>query len=159
MITVSQLKDLLNDKHVSLTEFRESIVRLLAEHELFKRDVACFVAIHVPDASDTSGTPAWCALQRRMLTHLIHKIEPGDYITPSALADAIGERNRKAVREAGRLLAAKDLLVAKTEPFEGREGERVLGYTLTGAFNKTFEDYLDRLAVTLEAEAEAAVKQ
>jgi hypothetical protein len=118
----------------------EALARLEIEFLHFKQDVAAFAASVFPAAAEETDRSA--ALPRRMLEYMVASVEPDDMISPSELADAIGERNRRSVRAAGRYLVGKGCVTAETEPCDSAEGERVLGYVLTEGILTAFDDFL-----------------
>ncbi len=138
---------------------RETLDRWDAEHADFLTDVEAYVATLVPDTSSPQVSPAMIALQRRMAAHFLLYCECDEPVTPAELADALGERNRKLVREAARFLARRGLIAANVEPCDTAEGERVLGYELVAAGVDVFDAYVDARRKTLVIEADDAVKQ
>ncbi len=130
----------------------------------YHADAEAFVLLTIQDAAVTGEPPRLVDMQRRILRFLLTETNPAMSHTPAELADAISERNRKVLREAGRLLIVKKVLRAETEPSDGAEGERVLSYTPTIAIEKAFEEYQDVRMKALDAgtfveEAAAAQKQ
>ncbi len=147
-----------------LAEIRHGIPQALldrwaAEDEQFKRNVADYVATLMTNTAAPDESAPLLALQGRMLEHLLLKREPEEPISPAELADAIGERNRKAVRQAGRLLAAKGVITAQTEPDASAEGERVLNYAYVEAIEVALNAFLDSRNKAFTAEVAAAAKQ
>jgi hypothetical protein len=138
---------------------REAVARLLEKLGYYDENAEAFVLLTIQDAVVTGEPPRLVDVQRRILKFLLTETDPRASQTPAELADAIAVRNRKVLREAGRLLAAKKVLTIATEPCDSPEGERVLSYTPTEAIEKAFEDYQDARNGTLEDETAAAVKQ
>ncbi len=138
---------------------REMLDRWAAEDAVFRKNVAVYVAQWIDNTRAPGEPHPLQRLQARMLEHLLLQREPGEGMSPVDLADAIGERNRRAVREAGRHLIAKGAMTAETEPCDGAEGERVLNYAYGEAMGKALNTYLEAQHLTLAAETAAAVKQ
>jgi hypothetical protein len=135
------------------------LARIAAENARFVDEVETFAA-YVLITSAAAAEPAkFVAVQRKMLVHMIKVFGPEHMVPLSELADAIGERNRKLVREAGRALAAKGVLIVTSEPYDGAEGERVIGYNYTDAVAAAFDARLVAMETSFLAEAADAVKQ
>jgi hypothetical protein len=142
----------------------DSVARVLKKLGYYDENADAFVLLTIQDATVTGEQPRLVDVQRRILSFLLTKTDPRASHTPAELADGIAERNRKVLREAGRLLIAKNVLTAVTEPCDGSEGERVVSYTPTKAIEDAFEEYQDARNgffddETLEDEAAAAQKQ
>jgi hypothetical protein len=137
-------------------EFGKSV---FDEGAQFERDVTDYIAGLICRTAGEYEPGHLLQLQRRMLEHIVLAREPAEMIRLSEFADAIGARNRKQVREAGRSLIAKGFLMAETEPDTGPEGERVLGYAYTAAIEDALNSHLDTLYKSSEDECAAAVKQ
>ena len=90
---------------------------------------------------------------------MIWSVDSQDRLSPVELAEALGERNRRVLRSAGRLLVGKGLIIAETVPDDTPEGEHVLGYFLAPATAWAFEAFLDASAETLDSEAASATRQ
>jgi hypothetical protein len=148
MMTIDRLdedNDFLSDRIGRFGSFDDAIIeRLIASFKGFAGQVDDFVSALIPDGSRLEHEQDLTALMRRMIVHLIVRVERNAIISPAALADAIGERNRRAVRSAGRLLDQRGVIVAYSEPSCDAEGERVLGYTMRATIFDQFDDYFER---------------
>jgi hypothetical protein len=141
------------------SELEQILARLNAENAEFELVVDRYVATLISHMACSDEPPKLIAVQRKMLVHMLKSHGP-EYLTPLAdLADAIGERNRKLVREAGRALGKKGALIITSEPSDGAEGLRVVGYNFTEEVEAGFDAVLAALEQTLEAEVADAVKQ
>lgn len=121
-----------------------AIEGLIASFNTFAGQVDAFISILIEDGSRAADGHDLTALMRRMIVHLILRVEANEIISPAALADAIGERNRRAVRAAGRLLVQRGVIVAYSEPSDEAEGERVLGYKVAETIFDQLDDHLQR---------------
>jgi hypothetical protein len=137
----------------------DAMDQMISKLANYDADAEAFVLLTIQDAAVSGEAPRLVDVQRRILKFLLTETNPAMSHTPADLADAISERNRKILREAGRLLIAKKVLLAETEPSDGPEGERVLSYTPTEAIEKAFEEYQNTRNHTFVEEAAAAQKQ
>jgi hypothetical protein len=153
-------RDTINLANLSPADFDKIVHKLINYHT----DAEAFVALTVLDTPAPGEDQQLVELQRGILYVLLTETGPGASHTPAELADTLSERNRKLLRQAGRMLVAKNAITAETEPSDNPEGERVLAYAPTKIIEIAFQEYLDaRYNVpegdTLEFEAAAAVKQ
>jgi hypothetical protein len=137
---------------------KEQIDLWEAEFDQYERDVDAFVGTLIPDDPSGSEPAKLTTLQRGMLAHLLKTYMLDNSVTPSELADALGERNRKTLRAAGRLLAAKGLVDVIAEPCDSPEGERVLAYELRVDVADALEAHLDVLDLQREAAAGTGIE-
>jgi hypothetical protein len=142
----------------------EAMDQMISKLANYDADAKAFVLLTIQDAAVSGEPPRLVDVQRRILKFLLTETNPAVSHTPADLADAISERNRKVLREAGRLLVAKKVLSVATEPCDSSEGERVLSYKPTEAIEKAFEEYQDTRNgfyddETLIEEAASAEKQ
>jgi hypothetical protein len=129
------------------------------EMDRFDQLVETFCEIIVPAPPRGLDAPASMLLQRRMLAQLLRDSDLQGPFSPAYIGDAVGERNRRHVREAGRALVAKGVIIADSNPDDGPEGEHVVGYRTTEAIEYAFDAHVDDGLSSFEAEVAAASKQ
>jgi len=129
------------------------------ERDRYEQLIETFCETIVPGPPRGLDAPAAMMLQRRLLAQLLRDSDLEGPLSPAYIGDAIGERNRRCVREAGRALVAKGVIIAESIPDDGPEGEQVLSYRMTEAIEAAFDAHFGDSMTPFEAELAAASKQ